>query len=254
MARFDYDQTDIHATYREARRLPEATLALWLEALAEHVPADSVNLIVDVGCGTGRFCDGLAERFSARVYAIDPSEKMLSVARGDIRSGRVKLVRAAAESMPLRDGAADLAFLSVVYHHLRDQRRAAREFGRVLGAGKWLAIRTAVRERLDSYLWLRFFPAARPIEFGRTPATDELTGLLRSTGFRLDAHTVVRHPFAENLTTYGEKIGMRGLSSLKAIGDEDFVQGMAGLRVHCEQHDTGEPVSEDIDLFVFRAE
>jgi len=254
MARFDYDRTDIHATYREARRLPEATLALWLDALAEHVPADSVNFIVDVGCGTGRFCDGLAERFSAPVCAIDPSEKMLSVALGDIRSDRVKLMRAAAESMPLRDGAADLAFLSVVYHHLRDKRQAARELRRVLGEGKWLAIRTAVRERLDSYLWLRFFPAARPIEFGRTPATDELTGLLQSTGFRLHAHTVIRHPFAENLTTYGEKIGMRGLSSLKAISDEDFRQGMAGLKAYCTAHDTGEPAWEDIDLFVFRAD
>jgi ubiquinone/menaquinone biosynthesis C-methylase UbiE len=254
MARFDYDQSDIHATYREARRLPAATLELWLDALAQRVPADDVGLAVDVGCGTGRFCEGLARRFSATVYAIDPSERMLSVARRDIRSDRVKLVRGVAESMPLPDGAADLAFLSVVYHHLHDRGRAAREFRRVLGEGKWLAVRPAVRERLDSYLWLRFFPAARPIEFGRTPATDELTGLLESSGFGLHAHTVVRHPFAGNLATYAEKIGMRGLSSLKAVPDEDFHEGMAELKAYCTEHDTGEPVREDIDLFVFRAE
>lgn len=254
MARFDYDQSDIHATYNEARQLPAATLALWLETLAAHVPADEVDLVVDVGCGTGRFCEGLARRFSATVCAIDPSWNMLSVAGQELASARVKLVRGVAENLPLRDGAADLAFLSVAYHHLDDRRAAAREFRRVLGEGKWLAVRTAVRERLDSYLWLRFFPAARPIEFGRTPATDELTGLLERSGFGLDAHAVVRHPFAENLTTYAQKIGMRGLSSLKAIPDMDFHEGMAEFKAYCTEHDTGEPVWEDIDLFVFHAE
>jgi SAM-dependent methyltransferase len=254
MGRFDYDQSDIHATYNQARKLPETTLQLWLDALAQHVPEDAVDLIADVGCGTGRFCGGLAHRFSAMVCAVDPSWNMLSVAGQEVASERVKLIRGCAEAMPLADSVADLLFLSVAYHHLDDRKRGAAEFRRILKRGRWLAIRTAVRERLDSYLWLRFFPAARPIEFGRTPAMEELTGLLTANGFRLDAHTVVRHPFAENLTVYAEKIGLRGLSSLKAISDEDFDEGMAALGAHCAQHDDGEAVCEDIDLFVFCAD
>lgn len=251
MARFDFDRSDIHVSYDDSRRLPQATLARWLEALSRHVDPEAVDTVVDVGCGTGRFARGLAEHFGATVCGVDPSGNMLAAAQQGSGAGAT-LVRGEAEALPLRDDAADLVFLSMVYHHLRDTAAAAREFGRVLRPGGFLAIRNSVRERLDSYLWLRFFPAARVIEFDRVPSCDGLIASPSGNGFALQAHAVVRHPFADNLRHYAEKIGLRGLSSLKAIADDEFEQGMADLREYCRRHDTGEPVFEDIDLFVFR--
>jgi len=252
MTRFDYDQTDIHRVYSESRRLPSATLGLWLHAIARRVPPAEVETVADVGCGTGRFMAGLAERLHATVIGVDPSAKMLSVARDDVTHPGCHLVRAEAEALPLRDRVADMVFLSVVYHHLRDRSAALGESRRVLALRKYLVIRMAVRERLDSYLWLRFFPSARPIEFGRTPSRAELLTTVTQAGFALVAHDTVHHPFAADLGEYAEKIALRGLSSLKAIPDEEFEEGIARLRERCCENETDQPVYEEMDLFVFQ--
>ena len=78
--RFDYDRSDIHESYSESRRLPERTLRLWLDAIAARVPAEGVRRVLDIGCGTGRFLGGLAERFGATVVGVDRSANMLAVA------------------------------------------------------------------------------------------------------------------------------------------------------------------------------
>ncbi len=252
METFRYDDSDIHQTYAQARALPESALRLWLDALVERVPAGTVRTIADVGCGTGRFLRGLAERYRAVVCGIDVSWKMLSEACREAQGSHVRLVQGLAHRLPLRDGVVDLAFVSMVYHHLDDRPGAVRELRRILAPAGYLAIRMVTRNRLDGYLWLRFFPAAQPIEFGRTPSRDELVDTLQASGFGPPVHVAVCHPFADNLTHYAEKIGMRGLSSLRQIRDDEFAAGIAELRAYCVAHDTGAPLDEDIDLFVFR--
>jgi hypothetical protein len=61
----DYDKTAIAATYDAARSYRPEVMGRWLELIAAHVPS-RLDVIVDVGCGTGRFTHPLAERFAAR--------------------------------------------------------------------------------------------------------------------------------------------------------------------------------------------
>lgn len=251
MDRFRYDDSDIHLSYARSRKLPDRALRLWMEAVARHVPGE-VARIADVGCGTGRFAAGLTEQFDAKVIGIDLSEKMLSVACCEVRNESVRLTRAGAERLPIRDAALDLVFVSMVWHHIAGKGEAAREFGRVLAPGGRVVIRTATRELLPSYLWSRFFPKAAEIDAERTPSRAEIVGALEQAGLRLAAHEVVAHPFADSLTDYAEKIAMRGLSPLKQTSNEEFGAGMAALREYCREHETGEPVTEDIELFVFK--
>ena len=261
MSAFNYDESDIHRRYDRARGLPAATLDLWMRTLARHV--GSARTIVDVGCGTGRFTLALARHFAARVYGVDPSSKMLETARaalkeatgeegsaGESAAPRVEFWRGAAERLPLPSGVAELVFLSMVYHHIEDRPRARDEFARVTGPRGRVAVRTATRERAGSFLWQRFFPEARELEARRTPSARELVPLFEAGGFRLEAHEVVRQFFASDAREYCEKIGLRGLSSLRAIPDAVFAEGLARLRAHCAAHPSG-PVLEDVDLFVF---
>jgi ubiquinone/menaquinone biosynthesis C-methylase UbiE len=90
-----------------------AVMRQWLDLVASHVPF-APKLIVDVGCGTGRVFEPLAERFAAKVIGIDPSPRMLSVARTKYSSGRGEFRLAPAEKLPLADGCADLVFMSMV--------------------------------------------------------------------------------------------------------------------------------------------
>ena len=75
--------------------------------------------------------------------------------------------------------------------------------------------------------------------------------LLENNGFKLKNHTIVHQLFADNLQEYYNKISLRGLSSLQATSDDDFQKGLSGLKKHCDVHETGEGIFEDIDLFIF---
>ena len=204
-----------------------------------------------MGCGTGRFAEALAERLRAKVLGIDPSAKMLSVARDEIDNPRVRLVRGAAEGLPLAREAVDIVFLSMVYHHIVGKADAALEFARVLKREGRLVMRTSTRELLPTYLWGRFFERGLEIDAARAPSRDEIAEVMGGAGMKLVTHRIVPHPFADDLTDYAGKIGMRALSPLQQISDEGFEEGMRRLRDHCREHDDGQPVSEDIELWVW---
>jgi SAM-dependent methyltransferase len=154
----------------------------------------------------------------------------------------------------VEDGAADMVFLSMVYHHLRDKRMAVQEFRRVLDRDGSLCIRTSTAEGIDGYPWVHFFPSARAIELDRAPSREGLTSTLDARGLHLAGYDVVRQRFARNWDEYLHKIGLRGLSSLKAVADDEFREGMRGLAAYCRQRRGERDVWEDIELFVFRSD
>jgi ubiquinone/menaquinone biosynthesis C-methylase UbiE len=249
---FRYDRSDIHLSYDQSRKLPATTVRLWLESISRYVPHDLIETIVDLGCGTGRFAEALSTHFSARVLGIDLSLRMLMTARQSLSSPQIEWIQGSAETIPLADRTADLVFLSMVYHHIQDKEKALVQVGKVLRNKGFLCIRTSTTDSMDSYDWLQFFPSAYEIEVGRAPSRDGLTSTVQANGFELVGHTIVHQSFAENHHEYLRKISLRGLSSLKAIPDDEFQRGLIGLSEHCHSRETGEVVFEDIDLFVFR--
>jgi ubiquinone/menaquinone biosynthesis C-methylase UbiE len=258
MDAFDYNQGEMHLRYDRARNLASETVALWMERLAAHTSHAGVEVraVADVGCGTGRFSLALARYFAANVYGVDPSQKMLGVAREALaesgsEEARVTFEEGAAERIPLEDASVDLVFISMAYHHLRDRAAACAEFRRILRPTGRLCVRTSTREHADSYLWLSFFPEAREIEMRRTPSGVELRSFVEAHGFKLEAHEVVRQTLARDLAEYYERISLRGLSTLQAIPDAAFAEGLARLRAFCDSQPTQQPVQEEIDLFVF---
>ena len=49
--------------------------------LADYIDPGAAPLILDLGRGTGRFSELLAQRFGGQVIGIDPSERMAQQAR-----------------------------------------------------------------------------------------------------------------------------------------------------------------------------
>ncbi len=253
MTGLDYDKIDIHLSYEKARELPQETMVMWMRTLRESLPRESIERIVDIGCGTGRFSEALSEHFSAKVYGVDPSRKMLGEAQ-TTRCARIHLIQGLAESIPLAGGLADLVFLSMVYHHIQDTAKATAEFKRVLRPGGHLCLRTSTLESVRSCLYLQFFPAAREKNLTRLPSREELTRLCEAEGFRLKERRAVSQLFAGSLSAYYGKVSLRALSDLLLIADDEFEQGLARMREYCEKRDRGAGVFELIDLFVFRAD
>ena len=74
------------------------------------------DIIIDVGCGTGRTACHLAKTYGAHVFALDNSEKMLSKARARAESEKtdVYFVFGDVLDMPFREQAADLVMIESV--------------------------------------------------------------------------------------------------------------------------------------------
>ena len=113
----DYEKSSIANVFDAGRSYTPEVLRQWLDLLEAHAPA-SVQHIVDLGCGTGRYSEALALHFEADVTAIDPSVRMLEHARRKTASDRVVFLESSGERIPVGDKSADLLFMSMVIHHL----------------------------------------------------------------------------------------------------------------------------------------
>jgi len=244
----DYDNTAIAATYDDARGYRPEVLRQWLDIIAGNIP-NRPTLIVDLGCGTGRYAYALAERFETRVIGIDPSATMLARARAKPCKGGVEFCRASGEQLPLADGCADMIFLSMIVHHLTHRPRTAEECRRVLRQGGRICVRNSTRDL--TYPAHRFFPGTLTMLKSELPARDEIVALFENTGLRLRAYQLVSHQLTTNWLDLAKRTAMRVDSFLVRLSDAEFKAGLAALRAYAFTRDRDESVVAKIDFFVF---
>lgn len=96
--------------------------------------------IVDIGAGTGRLAQHLAEQARARVIAVEPSPSMRKIGEARTEGLEVEWHTAVAEELPLADGSVDAALLVTVLEFVQDPSGAVREARRVLRAGGRLVV------------------------------------------------------------------------------------------------------------------
>src|ERR1700739_1454811 len=184
----DYDRSDIAITYDQARALTPARRRRWQRLLSAHVDRTAISLVVDLGCGTGRFSEMLAAELDAQVIGFDPSEKMIDQARRKPATSSTVFGRASANELPLPEGSVDLVFMSQIYHHLPDPLAVARECRRVLRVGGYVCVRTGTRE--NDVVVPNFFPAVRTMLDADLPSGDEIRSNLAIAGFSPTYHEV----------------------------------------------------------------
>ena len=248
----DYDKTQMSERYDAGRGYSPEVMALWLDALTGHVPVSAVRDIVDLGCGTGRFSAALAEHYGAALVGVDPSEKMLAQARAKQADARVSFRQGAGEELPLETASADMVFMSMVFHHLRDPAAVARECRRALRPDGAVCLRNSTQEQRESYPNGRFFPGMDEILDRRMPPRAQITAPFEAAGFVLAAAQVVPHQMSPSWADFAAKTALRADSFLSELSDEKFAAGLARLHRYVEQADPAEAVFMDIDLLVFR--
>ena len=246
----DYDLTNIPIGYDRARDHGPAVLDLWMRTVAEHVGVASIRRILDLGCGTGRFSEALAARFNAEVIGLDPSTRMLEVAREKLRDPRVHYELGRAESLPVDAASVDMIFLSMSLHHFTDPALAAQECRRVLSASGSVVVRTGTRDQIDEYPYVPFFPSSRRLLEEILPPGAEVQALFASAGLHPVASTLVRQTIAPDWTAYADKLAAGGDSVLARLSQHEFESGLAAVRKFAVTEGQREVV-EPIDLFVF---
>lgn len=247
----DYDRTKIARDYDAARTIHPARLKVWEERYLAHVPRGGVRDILDLGCGTGRFSQALTDLYGARVTGVDPSETMLEQARA--KAPALRFVHGAGEALPVGDGAVDLVFISLVYHHLNDHAQVGRECARVLRPSGSIIIRTPTMDSEAYYAFEMFFPGYKPLAAQTIPRRAPLRAVFEDAGLAQIANEVIAHAIAEDWADFLRKTALRADSFLARLPDAEFEAGMAALERYVEAGGGPlAPLTEPIDLFVFR--
>jgi malonyl-CoA O-methyltransferase len=88
-------------------------------------------IVVDVGCGTGRYLELARVSGAAQLAGIDPSAAMLD----RVRVPSARLVRAGVEALPLRSAIADVTICALTLGHVQSLGRAFAELARITRPG-----------------------------------------------------------------------------------------------------------------------
>jgi len=206
-----------------------------LETMMREASVGAGDLVVEVGCGTGRLTLPLAGMTRARVMGVDTEARMLDVARGKDVAGRVEWVRGSAYRLPVADGSAGLVVMVMVVHLLRQRTRAFGEARRVLrprlgveDAGR-LCIWTFTPRHVEEFYLNAFFPSIAVIDRPRFPAIDVLSDELRRAGLvriRVDVRVEVRHM---EIAEVVDRVRGRYISTLALLPPLEYRLGLQRL-------------------------
>src|SRR3989344_6112388 len=154
----DYDKFNkVPRIYDKVRTHTPEIQQQWLDLIAQNAPEGGIKDVIDLGSGTGRYSQLLAERFNASVVAVEPSDEMREQALAKSLSERIAFKKGSGENIPVPDASADMIFMSMVLHHLHDVAATARECYRVLRQNGVLCGRNTTSDA--GLVHQKFFPA-----------------------------------------------------------------------------------------------
>jgi SAM-dependent methyltransferase len=195
----------------------------WWEVYDALVREGDLNgrRVLDVGCGTGRFAAALSQR--AKVWAVDPSQEMLEVARA--RAPEVRFKQASADALPFKDGWFERATMWLVVH-LVDRPRVYGEIRRVLASSGRIAVVTFDPSYFGLFWFRGYFPSMEEIDRARFPTRENFEAELGAAGFGAPGFTRISQRAAVTREVALERIRGKHISTFDLISDEEFRAGV----------------------------
>ena len=157
-----------------ANHIPETTIE---ERMGELIGGRDIDLLVDLGTGTGRMLEIFGTRAS-RAVGFDISPDMLTIARAkldELAAENCQVRQGDCANVPLEDNVADIVILHQVLHFLDDPQRAVNEAARITRPGGCVLIADFGPHEMED---LRNEHAHRRLGF----ADDEMNHMLRAAG------------------------------------------------------------------------
>lgn len=239
--------------YPMGRALSAHSAETWRTTIAPFLPAASGLTILDLGSGTGRFSAFLADSCRARVVGVEPARGMRRLAARAPHPATVAFVAGTAEAIPLRDESCDVAWLSQMFHHVRDRAACAGELRRVVRVAGRVLVRGTFAGSQDGFpTLLHFFPGVTEI-FKDLPAVEGTVATFKAHGLHLSTHRRVEQQICGSLREFAERTRLRADSSLALLSDDEFETCQNALEEAATRESREVPVVEKLDLLVFDA-
>ncbi|HEX5115410.1 MAG TPA: class I SAM-dependent methyltransferase [Pseudonocardiaceae bacterium] len=225
--RIDYD-TEQYQDYARGRALSEHQLRVWISAFTAVLPERRPLAGLDVGSGTGRYTPALARAFGP-VTGVEPSVRMLEVARERSRHPDVRYLEGSAEDLPVPSASADYALMFLSWAHVQDKPMAVRELTRVLRPGGRLLLRTQFSDHMPDLWWLKPFP--RSVEAHAAPfdPLPEVIAAFTAVGWRVISFDTVTEPSPGTRTEMLERLRLRTFSVFAQFTPDELETGFRGL-------------------------
>jgi SAM-dependent methyltransferase len=200
-----------------------------LDTMLREAALTAGDLVVEVGCGTGRLTLPLAAVTPARVMGVDSEPKMLDVARAKDAARRVEWVKGSAYRLPVGDGEAALVMMVMVVHLLRQRGRAFSETRRVLAPGGRLSVWTFTPRHVEDFYLNAYFPSIAVIDRPRFPPVQTLTSELRRAGFEDVRLEVREEPRRIDIAEVVDRVRGRYISTLSLLPPLEYRLGLQRL-------------------------
>lgn len=218
----DLDFGRIASRYDELRNIGEN----WPELVDVLVEEGDLRgrRVLDVGSGTGRLATLLVERYSCKVWGVDPEPGMVEVARGNVPPG-VGLKGGRAEDLPFKNGWFERVTMILVLQ-LVDRPKAYAEILRVLQPGGRLALATFDYAHFERYFLGGYFPSFEALDKERFPSAAELEDELRTAGFTDVRLRRLTQRESVDRETVLERIRGKHISTFQLISDDEYRSGL----------------------------
>jgi ubiquinone/menaquinone biosynthesis C-methylase UbiE len=198
--------------------------------------------VADIGCGTGLYAKGLAER-AGRVLCIDPSPNMLAQLPG---YAGLQPIQASAEDLAagrvtLPYGQLDVVLIKEVIHHVRDRAAVLNGLARLLAPqGRLLVV------MLPTQIEYPLFSAALELFERLQPDPEAITTAICAAGLHVDFQY---ESFALSFekSRYLSMVRSRYMSLLASFDDDELERGVAEID---ERYPAGRLTYRDRQAFI----
>ena len=219
-------------SFQAFRTIDTVRIINWVNRARSLCPFSNGSILVDLGCGVGRFTEPLAA-YASHIYGIDKDTEMLSLAsKKNIAS--VSWLCGDAEAIPLASKTIDIVFASMLMEHVSNKKSLFLQIGRILKSGGSLILRTMLPEDIEKTTWYNYLDEAKQLEAARTINKDEIEHLSSLAGMSIKAiasfQDDVDSAIANNIET---RLAKKSYEILRRIDDKKIMQAcqLAGCAI-----------------------